>query len=72
MDELLKCPFCGGEVVAGPEEMSPFENYSYKVFSVRCSVCHVGFSKDTEQEAITAWNNRADGWTSDRLPKEGE
>lgn len=51
MKELKKCPFCGGEAeIAG-----------YKIFWVICKECTAetkGF--DTREEAIEAWNRRAE------------
>ena len=50
MEELKPCPFCGGEA----------EDFGVDVFWVTCKNCHIGTeSFDTLQEAIEAWNRRA-------------
>ena len=54
MTELLPCPFCGGEA------------HTYKTMAQRyCAICNKPFCAnvgpfDTEAEAITAWNTRAE------------
>jgi len=56
MPELKPCPFCGGEAIA---EMN--ENW-YWEYEVYCTKCGATFqtSFDTEEEAVKAWNRRAD------------
>lgn len=53
-EELKKCPFCGANA-----EML---NYSQKEWLVRCTVCDGMVEKwrETKQEAIEQWNNRAE------------
>ena len=51
MDELRKCPFCGGEAI----EVRSSESYW-----VRCSDCDAEIALcDSSPEAIAAWNRRA-------------
>ena len=57
-DELKPCPFCGGEgcVICG----SSFE-FGFPSYAVECEKCGtVGIVKASEQEAIEAWNTRAE------------
>jgi len=56
---LLPCPFCGGE--ADIEEISgnPFTNEPY-TWAVGCKDCNIGWYKETKEDAIAAWNRRAD------------
>lgn len=56
---LLPCPFCGGE--ADIEEISgnPFTNEPY-AWAVGCKDCNIGWYKETREDAIAAWNRRAD------------
>lgn len=50
-DNLLPCPFCGGEAMAVQERDG---------FSGRCKLCWSGTDVcNTEAEAIAAWNRRA-------------
>jgi Lar family restriction alleviation protein len=59
-DKLKPCPFCGGE----PELKQDFDD---KQISVCCdnetcvTICET-FWHDTREEAIKAWNTRADDW----------
>ena len=56
--ELRPCPFCGGEgcVICG----SSFE-FGFPSYAVECEKCGtVGIVKASEQEAIEAWNTRAE------------
>lgn len=53
MEELLRCPFCGGEATIGDGENG--RNYW-----VLCDKCHAETDfYCTKQEAIAAWNRRA-------------
>ena len=52
--ELKKCPFCGGEVFI-PMDFSEWSTV------VVCKKCHANSGYyDTTEEAIEAWNTRAD------------
>ena len=50
-DDLLSCPFCGGEVSTG-------DNWSCGDGYVHCDECNVTMSSDTKQDAIRKWNIR--------------
>lgn len=55
MDELKKCPFCGG--IAKVINYDADDNKD--VFSVECAECGVIIEYfDTEKEAIKKWNHR--------------
>lgn len=69
MEQLKPCPFCGGESeVCISEEHHGMDGW-YRVAFVRCKECRCrtpqyaidGFygCKTTEQDAIEAWNRRA-------------
>ena len=57
MDKLLPCPFCGGEATISDG------GYSGEKFLVRCRELSCpaasGFIRKTHDEAIAAWNRRA-------------
>ena len=61
MEELRKCPFCGGEADISQSLVSGYglsgRNYNYEVFCVECG-CRTRFFYDSEFEAIVAWNRR--------------
>lgn len=65
---LKPCPFCGGDEIL----MLESDRSDYVPFCSHCGAeidgCKYG------DEAIAAWNRRADGWISveDRLPSEEE
>ena len=53
MAELKPCPFCGGE------DLMMVDDDDY--FFVGCNTCDTcGPGEGTEEEAIEAWNKRAD------------
>ena len=59
-DELLACPFCGhhAEVEVSPWDEDDEEEVAYQV---RCSWCFAETHyEDTMEEAIRAWNQRAE------------
>lgn len=52
-DKLKPCPFCGGEAIIDGCDDTPW--------SVICKKCAASVDfKETEQEAIDAWNNRVE------------
>ena len=54
--ELKPCPFCGGDA----DLMTP-EDDNMRLATAMCMGCYItGPEKETEAEAITAWNTRAD------------
>lgn len=51
METIKPCPFCGSIIVS--------VSRTAKLFWVFCKNCNAeGISKETEAEAIEAWNNR--------------
>lgn len=59
-EELKKCPFCGGETEMGKSGFGPVDEPSVIAFvDVTCKDCGAMAMKDTEAEAVTAWNTRA-------------
>lgn len=70
MDDLKKCPFCGGEARYTYE--MPY-NYivCMKCYAASPMINNAYKQRDGKEEAIKAWNRRADdGWirVEDRLP----
>lgn len=71
MLELKSCPHCNGNgrIVS----VSGFKSDRYRAV---CEECGASTREcETEQEAVSAWNRRADGWipVDERLPeKSGE
>ena len=59
MEELKRCPFCGGE---GCPLEHVFHGYmsTYGIVCLDCS-CETRQFYDTQQEAIAAWNRRVEG-----------
>lgn len=59
--KLKPCPFCGGEAKVG------YAINDYNRWGVSCNTCgcvvEVGFGdyEDTMEEAVKAWNRRAEG-----------
>ena len=54
MNELRKCPFCGGEAEL-------FEVFPGRFYAVVCPHCVVETTYyETSEKAIEAWNRRAD------------
>lgn len=59
-EELKKCPFCGGEDITISrvyiDPLSP-DSLPDEVY-VGCISCGIGYTEDSEDEAIKAWNRR--------------
>jgi len=63
-DKLKPCPFCGGEDIgisriyidplSDPLSSGRLPDEVY----VGCISCGIGFTEETEEEAIKAWNRR--------------
>lgn len=69
MIELKPCPFCGGKANIGYGRIASHE--AIVTITALCCNCHIGIFKyrskenewntfQTEEEAIEAWNRRAD------------
>lgn len=57
MNDLLPCPFCGGEA----EILTAESMHGGYLFGIMCNDCRSrGDVYDTEAEAIAAWNSRAE------------
>lgn len=57
MEQLKKCPFCGGENIGVWER----KTYSFfpPLYAVHCYDCHYGLQElSTKEKAIAAWNTR--------------
>ena len=54
MDELKRCPFCGGEA-----EVKRFGNERSYIQCVVCGASTLVF--DTRYDAVARWNNRYEG-----------
>lgn len=60
MSELLPCPFCGNEaLLLGGGEYEGIQQ-GYTVECHNCSATTAYFGADNMQEAIEAWNTRAE------------
>lgn len=58
MEELKKCPFCGGNNV-GVWHNTPISPIVADRYEVRCYDCHIGTPVLTnKKKAIEAWNTR--------------
>lgn len=73
MDELKRCPFCGGKSQVTENYLND-DFVSIDGFIAFCTKC--GNSTDThclKKDAIKYWNRRADGWIpcSEMLPESG-
>lgn len=62
MKEFKPCPFCGENYAVELSCNSETWSWAYKKWNVGCSDCGVWFDFifDTDEEAIEAWNTRAD------------
>lgn len=73
MQELKRCPFCGGEsVLLNSSREIPEESVVFWVYCKNCSATSMTYDK--REEAIECWNTRTPGWipVEERLPKESE
>ena len=61
MAELKPCPFCGG-IPTDPFYYDPYDGYQGDLHSyiIRCTNCRAEIEKRTEEQAIEAWNRRAE------------
>lgn len=67
MSKTLKpCPFCGGAATTAGSRQK-----SHQAWCEHCSTVQMGSFFITEDDAIAAWNRRADGWipVTERLPE---
>lgn len=54
-EKMLPCPYCGGK-----GELCEDDIGDLKIYTVICEDCGmIASSKDTEEDAIAAWNKRA-------------
>ena len=60
MNELKKCPFCGGEAETYSYDM--FDGYQgdLAVWRVQCCQCRAIIQRKTREKAIADWNRRAE------------
>lgn len=59
MEELKPCPFCGGGCIQA-DEMESMWDKSETCWRLICLDCCADIQRETEQEAIAAWNRRAE------------
>lgn len=61
MAKLKPCPFCGCEGMYG-YYYDPFDGYqgNLKRYRIRCMACGAALERNAKEEAIEAWNRRAD------------
>lgn len=62
MDKLKPCPFCGSEPnVQKAEYNAPYVEYFVRCSNMKkCSVLPFTYSFDNIEDAIDAWNRRAE------------
>ena len=58
-DKLLPCPFCGGNDIQ-IDEMESFWDKNETSWRVLCIDCIAETAGDTKEQAIAAWNRRAE------------
>ena len=61
MEELKPCPFCGGtriEVYHNPNNKLRY--FGIEQYNVSCVCCAAQLCRQKKDEAIEAWNRRAD------------
>ena len=63
-NELKPCPFCGGEAEVVPHKVfsKALEAWKVDCYRVECKNCHASSYQfwGTEEQAVNAWNRRAD------------
>ena len=68
-EELLKCPFCGGEASVCEVE-TKFDGKRLSGFTVACEECGTCTPmSDDEQKVTTCWNNRVPTERENELEK---
>ena len=55
-NKLKKCPFCGGEAI---ESAFSWGNITDE-YTIQCTICGVRTTVLKKEEAIEAWNRRAE------------
>ena len=60
MDELKKCPFCGGEAEAYSYDMYDGYQGYLAIWRVQCRWCRAIIQRGAKEEAIADWNRRAE------------
>lgn len=70
MNELLPCPFCGGEDIATSYHCDTIGGE--EIHSIQCTRCSGGRFLDSLEEVQNRWNTRQSPWVpvSERLPEE--
>ena len=58
MEELKKCPFCGGEADCSESMMLSNGSFEWAVECVECGAITCGFK--TPRQAMQAWNKRVE------------
>lgn len=73
MQNLKRCPFCGGEAVYSTEESdAPFSTMCHFVTCSNNCLEGLYASGDTKEEAIKAWNNRPSPWHTGTPTEKGD
>lgn len=67
MDELKRCPFCGGEASLDEIPPTPFLDEYSTYYSVGCKECNIGWYEESREQAIAVWNRR--GYSLRHNPK---
>ena len=60
MEELKKCPFCGGDAVMETFTTAMEKKPRFRVRCTNCS-CDLGWDHWSLEEAQDAWNKRTEG-----------